>query len=131
MTTTQQLLDILRDVEPGPERDAIVEELGCDAAHVGPTYEVTVSRYSSIHSNGFRKLLAGEWIMPADASRRRIDRLQRRDYAPNASGFASSGTYAPSTSVLLMQRIPGDSYRLTNITEQTACGAVLSARRLV
>lgn len=32
--TTQQLLDILRDVEPGPERAAIVEELGCDVAHV-------------------------------------------------------------------------------------------------
>lgn len=122
--TTQQLLDVLRDVPSGPERAAIVEELGVDAAHVGQTYQVTTCRGSNIHSDGFRKLLAGEWIMPAEASRRRIDhRLQRNRFSPREWSRSYLGVdygYAPTTSVLMLQRLPGDSYTLVNHTARTA-----------
>lgn len=56
MTTTQQLLDILRDVEPGPERAAIVEELGCDVAYV------TCSAIAGPRANH------NSWLTPCSAS---------------------------------------------------------------
>lgn len=79
--TTQQLLDVLRDVPSGPERAAIVEELGCDAEWLGVLARASLLSPRKVELRNQRLLIYGEWLTSATASRRWFRGLGRQQPA--------------------------------------------------